>query len=132
MSAFQVSNAHINALVRARAVASKGNNWMRLESEMTDTDLGRMLLRENMASVACRYAHKGFTVDEFELSAYRASRPAREFSVVELLKALDCYEYQACEHNGWKGSRAATFCADLRTALIKCLPGYDDAPWGIE
>ena len=47
-------------------------------------------------------------------------------------KAIDCYEYQSCEHAGWPRSEARALCAALRHRLIGELPGYDAAPWGIE
>ena len=52
--------------------------------------------------------------------------------VVGLYKAIDCYEYQSCEHSGWLASNARVFCANMRARLARDLPGYDDAPtWGI-
>jgi hypothetical protein len=47
------------------------------------------------------------------------------------LKAISCYEYQSCEHPGWRKSEAHAFCEALRDMAIGCLPGYDDAPWEI-
>ena len=49
--------------------------------------------------------------------------------VVEALKALDCYEYQSCEHPEWETSEAFEFCRAMRNLLIGCLPGYDAAQW---
>jgi len=62
-----------------------------------------------------------------------ASRRPRHttWSAVELIKALHCYEYQSCEHPGWRTSQAHSFCRALERRLIGELPGYDDAPWAI-
>ena len=51
-------------------------------------------------------------------------------TVVELLKAVACYEYQACETDGWPDTEAFQFCEALRHGLIRLLPGFGDAPWG--
>ena len=50
---------------------------------------------------------------------------------VELLSALACYEYQACETEDWESTEAAAFCRALRKELISRLSGYSEAPWEI-
>ena len=44
-----------------------------------------------------------------------------------VLKAISCYEYQSCEHPEWEESEAHAFCEALRHRMIAALPGYDDA-----
>jgi hypothetical protein len=46
--------------------------------------------------------------------------------------AIDCLEYQSCEHPEWEASWAARFLDALRAQLIGCLEGYDDAEWEIK
>jgi hypothetical protein len=92
----------------------------------TDTDLGRLLWRENMRSLAARYGD-----EEKDLAEYCYQRPDRDFTLAELLKLAHCYEYQSCEHDEWKESDALAFCRSLREALESKVPGYDAAPWGI-
>jgi hypothetical protein len=46
-----------------------------------------------------------------------------------VLAAIAGYEYQACEHDGWRRSETARFCQALRLAMVRRLPGYDQAPW---
>jgi hypothetical protein len=48
-----------------------------------------------------------------------------------VLKAIDCYRYQSCEHPGWASSEAQQFCLALQALAINHLPGYDQAPWDI-
>ena len=48
-----------------------------------------------------------------------------------MLKALACYEYQACEHAEWPTSEAYQFCEALRRRAIPRAPGYDAAEWEI-
>jgi hypothetical protein len=107
--------------------------------------VGRMLWKENIRSVCHRYPEK----DRAELSeAFSGYREAAEYADAEtyrfrrlldtlpalpaLLKAIDCYEYQSCEHPEWEVSSARAFCQALRKTLIQQLPGYDAAPWGID
>jgi len=109
--------------------------------------LGVLLVTENARSVRYRYPDdgldtlpgpidNGFVTDAFlgkyQYGAYGtgpviiAAGP-RHLTAVEALKALDGYEYQSCEHPGWRESEAHSFCADLRHALISALPGYNEA-----
>ena len=47
-----------------------------------------------------------------------------------MLKAVSCYEYQACEHPGWLASEANLFCDALRHKLIGLLTIFGLASWG--
>jgi hypothetical protein len=130
MSAFIVSNHHIDALVYARELCARD---LRTWPDKTPTEVGRALLRENMASTAARYPkHADMQVDETAIEAYAYHAPAPyTLPIVQLLKALDCYEYQACEHDGWVDSSARALCHGLRRLLIQRLPGYADAAYEI-
>lgn len=99
--------------------------------------IGVMLWAANLASVTARYPDdasgarpgSGDTDEAIAAYTYRGRTPALE--PVAVLKALSCYEYQSCEHAGWHGSEAERFCDALRSAMIACLPGYEDAAWEI-
>lgn len=151
MSAWIVSTRHIDALVQAASrpgryglgplqfayAPNAPEDHEQLTTRCTNADeIGRMLLIENVASVAYRYPDD--TCDELPgptaktpPNEYHYRHPG-EFSAVEILKAIDCYEYQSCEHPAWRYSQAYAFCAALRDRVIRQLPGYDDAPWGID
>lgn len=88
--------------------------------------LGQMLWGENHRSVNARYQE-----DDIEPLYEYAPLPGVVNPVV-VLKAIDCYEYQTCEHEDWEASEAHKFCETLRGKMIGWLPGYDDAPWGID
>jgi hypothetical protein len=98
-------------------------------------DIGRMLLAENIASVAYRYPDCAETgeypgpTDRVYQTAYHWAYPRIMPTAVEGLSMIACYEYQACEHPGWDDSEAHAFCDALRHALISRLPGYAEAPW---
>jgi len=90
----------------------------------TAAAVGQMLMEQNGASVNYRYS---------ESIAYRYShgRPAStEWELVDVLTAIDCYEYQACETPDWEQTEAAAFCDALRGALVHELPGWGRV-WGI-
>ena len=159
MSAFVVSKAHIDALVTAGLDLGRHGYlywyWPELTAEQesdayargsyagsgapevaearhhelwidTADQVGAMLWAENYRSVNHRYA------EDNQPQAYGYTRCRRRLSAVALLKAVNCYEYQSCEHPGWKRSQAYAFCQALRSALIRELPGYEQAPWHID
>ena len=136
MSAWIVSKAHIRAMVSlgvSRGLIVKGSM---LGSRMSE--LGQMLINENVASVRYRYPDSGDQLpgpnERYWLTPYRHDLvgPARVPTPVEGLKLINCYEYQSCEHPGWEDSDAHKWCQDLESALIHDLPGYDEAPWDWE
>lgn len=118
MSAFVVPDEHVNALADA---------VVRLDVRLGDvpknrTDVGRLLMAQNVKSVNYRYEE-----ETAEGSGYKYLSPKRRYSPVELLKAIDCYEYQSCEDPGWETSEAYAICQNLRKALCSRLNGYDVA-----
>jgi hypothetical protein len=160
MSAFMVSKAHIDALVSAAlAPGTEGPlRWFcrpMTEQEKTDAyqvgapwgmgapiigrrlfryatpeeadRIGQMLVRENRLSVNHRYGES----EVEDVYTYSGPSHPRATDPVAILKALDCYEYQSCEHPGWEASEAFAFSQALRRRLIRRLPGYEGAPWEI-
>lgn len=90
------------------------------------TEVGQMLVDANTASVNYRY-HRRSTPYE-----YLYQRPhLTSWSLVEVIKTLECYEYQSCERRDWRTSEAYAFCRALQTQLGHTIPGWDNAPWGI-
>jgi len=157
MSAFTVTNEHIAVLLTAGlTVEHKPLRWEipapadgRLPIEATTGNglsaghspnnpntrtrtltrasvdaIGQMLLDQNTASVNQRYSD-----DDLKLYTYTPPRAWR--TPVEVLKALNCYRYQAGETSDWTGTEAHHFCAALETAVINQLPAYDEAAWAI-
>lgn len=150
MSAFMVSKSHIDALVHAayfgprdlRGLPQSGR-WCKPQFEGCHNwgfermnDVGDMLVMENLSSIHARYPDtladpEGTPgpIAQYWQQLYEHETPPRKMGVVEALKALDCYEYQSCEHPEWDKSEAFEFCRSMRHSLIGCLPGYDAAPW---
>ena len=153
MSAFEVSDTHIDILISAALQRIHGDHltWYHETpgSEIPGTEPGGMLperryeeylaalkrnrrevnpenagqwgatlLAENRASVNHRYEE-----DEIE-APYTFTEYAGTFKPAAVLAAIACYEYQSCEHPGWKASEAHDFCEALRHRMIGQLPGY--------
>jgi hypothetical protein len=143
MSAFIVSRTHIAYMVECALRLSRngGLSWywgdpirhrtLRCADYKMATELGAMLADENAKSIAARYGPD----EPAEMGAFTYEKhrdPRIPFNVVALLKACDCYEYQACEHEEWKASEACAFVGSLRGYAWRSLPGYEDAPWCLE
>jgi hypothetical protein len=92
--------------------------------ELTDATagfVGAMLWAENRRSVNHRYAE-----EEWE-EPYVFERLRGIPNPVDVLKALDGYEYQSCEHREWRSSEAWAFCEALRRRVIHHVPGYENS-----
>lgn len=134
MSAWVVSKRHIDAMVQAGLETARrdggeftyyhGTRRCELDGDSADR-VGAMLWEENKRSVDYRYSE----TNEREPYTFQR-RPS--LAPVVILKALDCYEYQSCEHDAWNTSEARAYCEALRKALISELPGYNAAPWGLD
>jgi hypothetical protein len=132
MSAWLCSKTHVAALVRyymASRYASLA--WLGMDGA-TPEGIATMLHQENVRSVFGRY---GDSASEFgpphEFSARDIQR-APLLSPVVILKSVGCLRYQSCEHAEWESSNAAKFLRAVEANAIADLPGYDEAPWGID
>lgn len=131
MSAFVVSNNHINILINW-AVSQTGFKVNVYYQEKTFTigednaqQAGQILLDENYRSVNHRY-------DSFD-KAERFKFVRKHFlnmSKVQIIKHCDCLNYQSCETDDWKDTFAFKIIKAIRERAIHSLPGYDDAKWG--
>ena len=91
--------------------------------------LADMLARENWKSYRERYAHR----DDLPEHPVTVTNTSRRLTPVELLKACRCYIYQACESPTWDSSTARHIVEqEIQLLAIANLPGYGEAPWGID
>ena len=157
MSAFEVSDTHIDVLISA---ALEGNHYGPLswyhdaKEEIPQTQPGEALPGHEDYLSSLQKTHRevnhenaetwGATLlaenrasvnhryneDEFE-APYTLTRYAGPFNPVAIIKAIHCYRYQSCEHPGWKASEAHDLCEALESRMIHELPGYDAAPWEV-
>jgi hypothetical protein len=127
MSAWIVSKRHIDYMVTAILAAEL--------SDKSPDDLGRMLWRECLASVAYRYPDDGNgerpgpnDFRDSDVDTYTWERTP-ELTGGYLKDTLACYRYQSCEHPGWEDSEASLLVEKLYATVSECeVP--DDAPWG--
>ncbi|MCP4599822.1 MAG: hypothetical protein GY847_04655 [Proteobacteria bacterium] len=124
MSAFLVSDLHINVLVE----------WARREQmswgvrdKLTCEEVAQELRAENERSFNYRYQEEG----HYPVKFGRVALPVN-ISATTIIKLCDCYKYQSCEHDGWENSRANKIVTEIRETAIRSLPGYREAPWGLE
>lgn len=120
------------------------DTYQRRQRELTDetcNEVGRMLMLECARSVSFRYNEPidaGTLPGPIDLNPYAETFHAKDvmrgirYSAVQILKAIDCYEYQSCEHPDWETSEAKVFCDALRGLMIGRLDGYADAQWEIQ
>lgn len=94
------------------------------------TEKGRMLWRENVISVAYRYNLA--ECDPAELAEYNLdvesyvfpSRSPRKPEPRDVIAAIDCLDYQSCEHDSWPLSEAYALLEHLRVAFPEPIKPY--------
>src|SRR5207244_11304732 len=122
MSAFLVSDAHINALL---SYASRSGHGAAMRTHLHAGSLGLVDVREpgqldrragvlkqqNIRSLLARYQND--KPDDFD---YRITfrRRVADLSPVECLSACACYDYQACETDDYKDTDAAEIVDSIR------------------
>lgn len=104
--------------------------------QLTPTDMGRILMAENVRSVRSRYPHESadnipgpcdqrrvwsYTFQPVPLDSLRASW---------VVRSCDCLDYQSCETDDWRETLAHAIVEAIRESAITVLVG-DDAPWGV-
>lgn len=84
----------------------------------------------NIDSLMCRY---GDDTEEASLSRKVLShyRPIVK-NIHHMAKLVDCFDYQSCESNVWKESKAKEMCDAILSNLLTANQDYEDAPWGFE
>lgn len=144
MSAWMVTQEHVDVLVSA-AVAFK-----LIEPDQA-TETGRMLWSENLESINYRYPDTVENTDhipgpvDFDGAATVAEYVFTPRSVEEphfIVKQLDCFAYQSCEHPGWEDSGARDLCDAIAMTIANTLhegpevmrdhPTYNAAAWGVD
>lgn len=106
-------------------VAQEVDARRRVLSNSTASQVGCMLMAANRKSVNFRYDEN--KMEDF----YEYQRYAGTLTPVQVLKAINCFEYQSCEDPEWENSEAKAFCGALQHHVIGELPGYDEAKWEI-
>ena len=128
MSAFIVSDSHINALVRYasrhKVGVSYGATVMRLNAFDNEQAVAQILFEENVKSVNYRYSESETTQIDYD-------RGAPILTAIQAIKAAQCLRYQSCEHPEFENSLASKFIEAIISNAIPDLDGYDTAQWAI-
>jgi len=139
MSAYIVDRNEIDYLVFVAhawrggrlSIYTKGEGWR----DVTKRELGQLLWDENIKSVEHRYPSDA--IDQLPGTIgdapyiYDAS-PSVWLTIdpLQVIKAAKCYQYQACEHDGWHDSTAKHFIDGLIDEAITKITGYSKLAWG--
>lgn len=146
MSAFVVSHKHINSILtyanRQRFAPhirlADGETVLNLSDVKDLQRAAEIMLAENVLSVQARYPD---TIDNpqnmpgvitevgCQIKFRFISKP---LNAVQVLKALQCYDYQACETDDYEHSNAYRIVESIRSLAISNLPGYEEAKWEID
>jgi hypothetical protein len=140
MSAFIVSHDHIDVLLTF-AVNHQVSYFIPATPPATDSawvtinagnasEVGTLLLDENERSVRTRYPND----EPGELPGSDADTVSYRFKpfdapALHVLKACDCFDYQACETDDYEATLAHRIINAIRASATSGLPGYLDAPW---
>ena len=121
MSAFHVSDDHINILL---SWARKHNPIVRVGDvrfDLTQSEdywrVGAVLRDANNASMHARY---GDEPEDFLPKTVSVSH----IEAIDIISGCDCFDYQACEYDGWKSSGAKSLIDDIRNVASRKIVGY--------
>jgi len=128
MSAFIVSDTHINALVRYASRhnvrAFHGNPLAMFQVKDNEQAAAELLLAENVKSVNYRYRD-----NEVMTITYDPGAPI--LTAIQAIKAAQCLRYQSCECDDFEESIAFKLIEAIIADAIPRLDGYESAQWAI-
>jgi hypothetical protein len=117
--------AHRDAMVLGVLVGRTDRHWVDVNDPETAQKLGQAMVDANAASMGARYEG---SKERYE---FRFTRYLSRISQIQFIKALQCFEYQACETADWYTSAMnRQVSAWIATECTK-LPGYEAAQWEI-
>ena len=133
MSTAIVSAEHINVILEAatRDADEEGFEWFAQGKWWTFTRsnrdrIGQLMLDANLDAYGRRY------LEPTEVYVYSYSIPIRIHEPIEVLKAIDGYEYQCSVDASWDTHPIHLMMQQLRKRVIAWLDGYDAAEWLIQ
>ena len=138
MSSFVVTDKHVSAILQG--VYGKTHAGFNVWECQVDRDsyhfvIGAMeaqqeeanvLMRENIRSVNKCYSLTD-TLDS-DVLLFRKDAPLPALNVIKL---IDCLQYQSCECDDYTSTEAYKLLCRLREMMVPKLPGYSDVPWYI-
>lgn len=139
MSAYIMNDDEINTIVSYFIESKHGVHgegaWLRMGESTWDyltyenaAKVAAILMAQNIRSVNSKYGDNTGNAYVFEYLPQAHKRP-----MGNIIGALECYEYQACETNDWHTSLAHEIVQGLRKHLLKTIAEADGAyTWGIQ
>jgi hypothetical protein len=131
MSAFICDDYHISVLA-VYAASGREQAYVyydgKLYTPLDAHEVAAILHAENVRSVNERYRKNEQPSFTFQPAAYRCMD---QYSPVEIIKACNCYNYQACETDDYSSTLAKCIIDAIVSKAIRRLPGYEAAEWGI-
>jgi hypothetical protein len=128
MSAYIVSDAHINALVTyaaahdVRFVHARELHHIKGNEEK----IASLLYIANVESFNHRYREDGIS------TGFKFRRDRTQRTAAEILKACAGFEYQACEVDHYEETIGCRIIQAIRSAASRLVVGYEAAPWSID
>ncbi len=131
MSAFIVSQEHVLTIAKAyNKFIVQSNSSFTIEPELSElVEIAKILYKENVKSVNYRYNTRS------RLPNLENHTPI-QVNNTELIKLIQCLDYQSCEHKDYTKSKAKKMIDELLIAvyyaiLIKNNKDYDAAKWTV-
>ena len=132
MSAYLVTPRTIKAIVQAIKESD-----LKTYHGLTREEAAELLYDENVKSLHARYGDKLSSTEKgdylrrvkgkgWEYIAFPNSSP------LSIIKINKCWQYQSCEHEGHEETKAWKLTDAIISRQIDELPGYDQAPWGLD
>ena len=128
MSAFVVSDKHINTIVSFASLVGAGFNFDGRWNEVRGNEqrVASILYAANAYSVDVRY-NEETQLDDFQFRL----EPSNHWTHIQILKLIDCLEYQSCEFKDWDTSPAKNILDNMRQGVYRKMPGYENSKWDI-
>lgn len=127
MSAYLVSPETIQAIVTFAHNDNLSSDYKTVESCQ---QLTNMLINQNVESVNYAYRHR----PEYQAEPYELIfdlRYNRKFKPIEIVKLIDCLDYQCCETEDYEGSIIQKILNTLKDHAIEQIEGYKESAWGL-
>ncbi len=127
MSAFMCSENHINTIVTfaCQRRIDAYVDGLHFNAGADPQKWVDVLTKANRDSLEVRY---GDTFPE-PIPKFKKHRP--ETTPVEIVKLCQSFEYQACEVDDYKSTKAHRFIEAVLYEILTTMDGYDDAAWSI-
>lgn len=136
MSAFIVDPSLINGILtfvsadRYDVRVCFEDKQLSFKSEKDLNTMAQILMDENYRSVNSRYRSQNKPI-LVEFKSKYTNKNGRRITSLEVLKACDCYDYQACETDNYTMTLAHKIIDVIRSNAIGRLAGYDKIDcWG--